>query len=516
MRTFFLALVCCSCATTQMATAPKATVSRPVEPPAAVAQLATIKPLTLVVSPTQGTPIVSVRLVFRAGSVDDPSGKSGLTALTTRLLVEGGTTKLSSAALQDALFPMAAELDSDTDKELTVISGRVHRERLAPFLEILTDTLLSPRLDPREFDRLKTEQLNAIRNRLRNENDEELGKVVLDSLLFRGHPYAHATVGTERGLEAITLDDVRTHWKQRFTQARLVIGLAGAVDEALGASLQKTLAQLPATGAEVVVIPPAPTVENETLIVQRDTASTAGSFGLSWKLRRSDPDFALVFLAASYLGEHRQEHGVLFRELRDRRGLNYGTYAYAEHFRQDGWVSRPRPNVLRAAQDFTLWLRPVEAANGLFATRGALYFLEQTLKAPLPAERFETARGFLLGATRQWTLTDQLRLGWAIDELLSGSPGHLDRLRQTISSATPDTVQAALRKRLDARRLNFVFVTKDATALNAGLTSSAPSPITYSTPKPPDVLTQDEQIAKHPLPMRPDQVSIIEASSVMR
>jgi len=145
-----------------------------------------------------------------------------------------------------------------------------------------------------------------------------------------------------------------------------------------------------------------------------------------------------------------------------------------------------------------------------------LFFLEQTLRAPLPAERFETAKGFLAGATRIWTLTDQRRLGWAIDELIYGTPGFLDRVRTTIATATAETVQRTLQKHLDPKALNFVFVTKDADALRAGLLSPTPSPITYATPKPPEVLEQDKALERHPLPMVSDRVRVIDASEVMK
>ena len=70
-----------------------------------------------------------------------------------------------------------------------------------------------------------------------------------------------------------------------------------------------------------------------------------------------------------------------------------------------------------------IWLRPVEPKNAVFATRGILYFLDEELHQPIPAERFETARGFLIGYTRQtWEQTDQRRLGYAIDELYYGAP----------------------------------------------------------------------------------------------
>lgn len=493
-------------------------VAKPPPPPVPVpyVPLPAVEPMKLVLVPVPNKPIVSVRLVFRTGSVDDPRGKEGLTALTTRVLMEGGTASLTSSQLLDALYPMAAALDADTDKEFTTVSGRVHVERLPRFLEILSEVLLAPRFDPKEFERLKSEQLNAIRTRLRGENDEELGKVGLDALLYPKHPYGHFTGGTEKGLEAATLDDVKAHWKNVFTQDRLIIGLAGGVDDALAQQVKQALSKLPEKGAVRPALPSAPGVRGATLILQRDTLSTAGSFGFSTSMRRDNPAFFPLMMAASYFGEHRQEHGVLFQELRDKRGLNYGTYAYAQHYRQDGWSSIPLPNIARSEQDVTIWLRPVEAKHGLFATRAVLHYLEQLRTAPLPAERFETARGFLIGATRQWVQTDQRRLGWAIDDVLYGTTDFLGHLRTALESMTPEQVQAAARHELDPAQLNFVFVTKDAEGLKDGLVSQAPTPITYATGKSAEILSDDKLIAVTPIPAHPELIRVLPAAEFMK
>ncbi|MCU0699497.1 MAG: insulinase family protein [Myxococcaceae bacterium] len=517
LRPVIVALLTAACATPTR-TVPVASRVEPAPAatrPPAPKPLPTVAPLTVVSLPTSETPIVTLRLVFRAGSVDDPPGKEGLTALTTRLLFEGGTASRTSAEFTRALYPMAAELESDTDKEFTTVAARVHRERFEAFLPLVLEALLAPRLDPKEFERLRAVQLNALRTRLRNENDEELGKVMLDALLFDGHPYRHAVVGTEAGLLAITLDDVRSHWKRVFTQDRLVVGTAGAATSADAARVVEALKALPPSGAPHVAVPFPPARPKQTLVVRRDTASTAGSFGFAWPIRRDHPDFAALFLGLSFLGEHRQEHGVLFRELRDRRGLNYGTYAYAEHYRQDGWEALPRPNIRRTVEDLSLWLRPVEAKNGPFAVRALLYFLDETLRVPLSPERFETARGFLLGALRQWTLTDQRRLGWAIDELLTGTPGHVDSLRAAIATLTPADVQRALRTHVTPDRLSFVFVTRDAEGLVTALTDGAPTPAVYPTPKPADVLEADTRVERFPLPMERARIEVIDAATVM-
>ena len=370
-------------------------------------------------------------------------------------------------------------------------------------------------MEEKEFTRLRSEQLNGVKNRLRQENDEELSKVALDGLLYEGHPYRHYTGGTEEALKALTLEDVKAQWKATFTQDRLIIGLAGAVDDALAAQVKTTLSALPATGTARAALPSAPGPQGLTLIIERDTQSTAGNFGFTTPLRRDSPDFLALFIALSYLGEHRQEHGLLFQEVRDRRGLNYGTYAYAQHYRQDGWDSVPRPNILRSQQDVTVWLRPVAANNAVFATRTVLHFLEQLRTQPIPAERFETARGFLSGATRIWTTTDQRRLGWAIDDVLSGTPDFLGSVRQALETITPAQAQAAVQKYVTPASLNFVFVTKDAAGLSSALKSGAPTPITYPSPKPPDVLKDDEVISREPLPLVLEHVRVIKASEVM-
>ena len=477
--------------------------------------LPAVEPMKLVVIPVANKPIVSVRLVFRTGSVDDPAGKEGLTALTTRVLLEGGTKSLDSAQLLQALYPMAAELEGDTDKEFTTITGRVHRDRLSRFLEILAETLLAPRLEEKEFNRLRSEQLNAVKNRLRQENDEELSKAGLDALLYEGHPYRHFTGGTEAGLNALTLEDVKNQWKNTFTQDRLIIGLAGGVDVALANQVKTTLGGLPATGSKRADLPTAHGPQKTALIIERDTSSTAGNFGFSSPLRRDSPDFIPLFIALSYFGEHRQEHGVLYQEVRERRGLNYGTYAYAQHYRQEGWQSVPRPNILRSQQDVTFWLRPVKPDKAMFATRAVVHFLEQLRTQPIPTERFETARGFLAGATRIWTTTDQQKLGWAIDDVISGTPDFLGAVRSTLQTITPAQAQAVVQKYVSPGSLNLVFVTKDATGLAGALKSGELSPITYESPKSADVARDDALIAKEVLSIEPDQVRVIKAFEVM-
>jgi zinc protease len=498
-------------------------VAPPVTPPDAPAKDATpvppwpfapTGPVTVVKLPTQ-RPVVALKLAFRTGSVDDPTDKEGLTALTLRLMAEGGTKSYSSSQLLEALYPMAAELDTSTDRELTVISARVHKEKLDAFLKIFSEVLLEPRFDPKEFERLQVSALNKIKTGLRSENDELLSRVSLDAVIHMGTRSESWPVGTVKGLTAITLDDVKAQWKRVLTQDRLILGMAGAVDPKLEKQLKALAAKLPPKGPDVAPPAPAPGVHGYTYVIRKETASTAAALGFTYALRRSDPDFFAVALATSYLGEHRQSHGVLFQELREKRGLNYGDYAYAEHFEQEGWSSIGRVNIPRSTQDFSIWVRPVEPQNAVFSARGALYFLDKMLHEPIPEDKLKTAAGFLIGYTRSWEETDLRRLGWAIDDQLYGTPGFLEQYRAALARLTPEQVQAAAARHLSADNLNFVFVTKEADALASKLKSRTASAISYASPKPQAVLTEDEAIAKYPLPAPSSRIVVIDAGKVM-
>ncbi len=498
------------------AQAPQAQAPAPATlPPVQAVPLKRPAPMELVVLANPENPIVSFRLVFHAGSVDDPKGKEGLTALTANLLAEGGTRKLSSAQLLEALFPMAAELDVFPDKEFTTFHGRVHKDFLPRFLEILTDVLLEPRYDPNEFERLRTDALNTIVNRLRNENDERLGQVGLDALLFRGHPYEHFVGGTVQGLQSLTLDDVKTHARRVFTQDRLVIGLAGPVDDALKKAVTSRLAALPTTGAPRVALPAVPVQPGRALIFQKPTLSTAISMGYVTPLRRGDPDFFPVAFALSYLGEHRQFHGVLFNELREQRGLNYGDYAYAEHFIEQPGTTYNRTNIARTQQDISVWIRPVVPANAVFATHGAVYYLDRLVRQGMPREQFELVRGFLLNYTRLWEQTDQRRLGYAIDSLFYGTPGFLEQYRKALGDMTPESVQEAVRRQLRPEALSFVFVTQDVPALVNALKAPTVEPLKYASPKPQALLDVDKAIVQQPLSLQPETIEVIPASTFM-
>ena len=54
------------------------------------------------------SPLISMRIQFLTGSVDDPQGKEGLASLTAAMIADGGTKNLTYDQIVTQFYPMAA------------------------------------------------------------------------------------------------------------------------------------------------------------------------------------------------------------------------------------------------------------------------------------------------------------------------------------------------------------------------------------------------------------------------
>lgn len=465
------------------------------------------------------SPLVDVSLLFHTGAVLDPKGKKGLAALTAAMVADGGSQQRASRELDAAYYPLAAEFEAQTDKEMTRFAGTVHRDNLQAWYALAREQLLTPGWREDDFKRLKQRQINAIRTDLRGNNEEELAKEVLYAEIFGpAHPYGSATLGALRDLESITLDDVRAFYARHYTPANLTLGLAGAFGEGFPAELQSDLARLPPGAREPLAVAPAPALQGRrATLVQKETQSVAVSLGFPISLHRGDEDWIALWVARSWLGEHRSFNGRLQQRIREARGMNYGNYAYEEYFPGGMFQVKPPVNLGRQRQIFQIWLRPLRSnGDALFATRAALFELQQLIERGLTPEEFETTRAFLGKYVSQLVDTQARGLGYVLDSRYYGIPAFSDYIREGLRRLTVEDVNRVVRAQLQTRDVQFVFVARDTGDLRRRLVSGAPSPIQYNSPKPAALLEEDARIAALPLKLEPAAVRVRKLDEVFR
>jgi zinc protease len=124
-------------------------------------------------------------------------------------------------------------------------------------------------------------------------------------------------------------------------------------------------------------------------IVEKETRATAISFGHPIEVTRSHPDFAALSVARAWLGEHRSSVSHLYKRIRETRGMNYGDYAYIEAFPRGMFQFFPDPNIVRRAQIFEIWIRPVVPENAHMALRIAIHELDGLVREGMSEGDFE-------------------------------------------------------------------------------------------------------------------------------
>ncbi len=470
----------------------------------------------MVLLPVADDPTISFRILFKVGSQNDPRGKEGLAALTAAMITNGATKTRSYEAILDLLYPMAAYINSQVDKEMTVIYGRVHRDNLDDYYALLKEVLFEPAFDEKDFQRVKSNFLNYVQRTLRYADDEELGKEVLYEFIFQGTPYQHLEEGHVKSLQSITLEEVKNFYRTYYTRENVLIGLGGGFEASFPERVKADFAVLPA-GSPPAVPPPQPRPFEglHVRIVEKAARATAISFGYPIGVTRGSREFYALALATSWLGEHRNSSSHLYQVIREKRGLNYGDYAYIEHFPNGGRRQFPPTNIARRQQIFQIWIRPVPNEARLFAFRAALRELQKLVDNGMSREEFELTRKFLKNYILHFAPTTMMKLGYAMDDVFYGIKGHhLEIFRKMMDELTLQEVNQAIKTYFQYRNIKAVFVTADGQALKQALVNNTPSPIQYPTPKPAEILEEDQEIAAYPLRVKPEHVEIIPVDRV--
>jgi zinc protease len=489
----------------------------------------------IIALPEADSPFIAFNIWIRSGSAADPRGKEGLASMTASLVTGGATKPDKLEAILEKLYPLAAGYNASVDKEMTNLTGRVHKDNLEAFYALFKNALLLPAFADEDFNRIKSQRMNFLERSRRYSRDEELSKQLLHWMAYEGTPYRHPEEGYVDSVRSITVDDVRAFYRAHYVRNNIVVGVGGGYPEGFPARVRKDVDSLPegAAGTRPAIPDPRPSEKPapkqpsgvKVLLVEKETDASAISFGFPIGLLRSDPDFVPLLVANSYLGEHRNSVGRLYQAIRETRGMNYGNYSYIEAFPAGYATQQPRVNIARRSHLFEIWIRPISSTapgnlhdRTLFAARAALFELQKLVEKGMTPEDVATSKQFLRNYVGTWGATIGRRLGYAVDDMFYGigKPGYLQTLKAAVDKVTPAQVNAAIRKHLQDDNLYLVIITQDAAALKKKLVSGDPTSIAYAGDRPAALHAEDKAISAFPIRVKDADITIVPIDTVFQ
>ncbi|MEB3222056.1 MAG: pitrilysin family protein [Candidatus Sericytochromatia bacterium] len=386
-------------------------------------------------------PLVTVRLVVRAGERHEESRFAGTAAITAELLRRGAGAR-DARQYQAALDATGGRFAFEAGPDATVITATVLRRDLDLAVSLLADAVQDPWFEVQELAEVCREHQADI-DGLRDDGDA-LADTLLRHVVLRGHPYGR--LPSRRAIDALMRRDVRRFHRSWFRPERTHLTIVGdvtatearqVVARRFGAWRRHAAAQRePGRQAP----PKAPTrmqVWVMDLAVSQSYIRLGTPLPARSKLAWHQVDALNFVLGGDFTSR-------LNLELRDRQGLAYGAYSRFEAWREAGLLSarvNTRTESTRRAVD-----RLLAVVRGLRRT------------APSRDEA-ETARRYLSGSFPMRFETNAALAEEFSDLALCGLPeAAVAGYREALRGVTPGSLYRQARAYVPDQGLHLVVV----------------------------------------------------------
>lgn len=260
---------------------------------------------------------------------------------------ERGTRKFPGSVLRQRTARLGSTISIEASEDWSAIGLHAIRATFDSTWALLADRVMAPTLAPSDVEIVREQMLTGARQR--NTDPDDAASGLADSLLYRQHPYAIQTTGTEASLSAITPAQLRQYHAQQFVTSRMLLVVVGNVDRPQVERLVRaTLGTLP-RGSYTWTPPPPPPRGGRAVAFDNRLLPTNYLLGYVPGPAATSPDYTALRVATAVLS------GRLFTEVRSRRNLSYAVESpFQEHAYAVGglYVTTVDPNaVLRIMRD---------------------------------------------------------------------------------------------------------------------------------------------------------------------
>lgn len=268
-------------------------------------------------------PVLALDFSFGGGESSDPEGKEGRARMVSALLDEGAA-ELDSEAFQKALADNSITLrfDSRSDR----FSGQLFTltETRDKAVDLLRMALTEPRFDTEPVERVRAQISASLRRDL--QDPRTIAGRTWWATSFPDHPYGRSGDGTLESVAAITTEDLRAFADAVLAREDLIVGAVGDISaEELGTLLDAAFGALPQTSGAPEVADAYPEHTGETIVVDLEIPQSVVVFGQPG-IDQEDPDWFTANLLNRVMAGGFGSR--LMEEIREKRGLVYGVWAY--------------------------------------------------------------------------------------------------------------------------------------------------------------------------------------------
>ena len=316
--------------------------------------------LRIVTETVPGVRSASFGIWVNVGSRDEDARSAGASHFLEHLLFKG-TKRRSAMEISSSIEAVGGEMNAFTSKEYTCFYARVIDHDLPLAIDVISELITSSLCLSEDVDAERKVVLEEIS--MRDDDPSDLVHEVFAEDFYRKHPLSRSILGSEKTIKSIKRDAIYDYYKSMYRPDQIVISVAGnfshrkvvsLIEDALSRDGFLDTASAPEIRKSERFRP----VGGRVGLLTRKTEQAHLFLGLP-AVDRDDPRRFAVGVLSAALGGGMSSR--LFQEVREKRGLAYSVYSYAQQFSGTGHLGFYAGTAPKSAQEVIRVIKGVVA-----------------------------------------------------------------------------------------------------------------------------------------------------------
>lgn len=183
--------------------------------------------LKLVVQEDHRSPVVVSQVWYRAGSIDEVNGKTGVAHVLEHMMFKG-TNKVPAGQFSRLVAAAGGKENAFTSTDYTTYFQQLEKSHLPLSFKLEADRMANLNLTKKEFDK----EIKVVMEERRWRTDDKPQSMVNEAfqgVVYRAHPYSRPVVGFMNDLENMTYEDAREWYHNWYAPNNATLVVVGDV-----------------------------------------------------------------------------------------------------------------------------------------------------------------------------------------------------------------------------------------------------------------------------------------------
>lgn len=273
----------------------------------------------------------SIGLWVEVGSKHERAQEAGLAHFTEHMLFKG-TPRYNALELSDELNRLGGQVNAHTSQEIICLHARCVDEKAPRVLDLLSEMLLESLFPEPEMERERRVILEEYK--MYEDNPEDVVGDLFYATLWPSSPLGRPVIGRPETISKFSLRAIRSFLSRELDPSRVVVAIAGNCDrKACMKIIGRRFGKLRLPKRRKPVALGSTRNSGQISFVPKPVEQAHFCLGAAGPHRRSEDRFAFG-LMNMVLGGGMSSR--LFKEVREKRGLVYSIYSFAQLFHGAG------------------------------------------------------------------------------------------------------------------------------------------------------------------------------------